>query len=68
MAVCICSTPNDSVGICVSRAVVVRNARFEMDDDDDDCASVSAENPEDLTDEEGIDLDVDDLDWNDLNY
>jgi hypothetical protein len=38
-----------------------------MDDDDDDCA-VPAENPEDLTDEEGIDLDVDDLDWNDLNY
>jgi hypothetical protein len=27
-----------------------------------------AENPEDLTDEEGIDLDVDDLDWNDLNH
>jgi hypothetical protein len=30
----------------------------EMDDDDDGCASVPAENPEDLTDEEG------DLDWN----
>jgi hypothetical protein len=40
----------------------------EIDDDDDDCASVPAEIPEDLTDEEGIDLDVDDLDWNDLNY
>jgi hypothetical protein len=54
----------------VSRALVMRNvdARCEMDDDDDDCASVPAENPEDLTDEEGIDLDVDDLDWNDLNY
>jgi hypothetical protein len=34
-----------------------------MDDDDYDCPSVPAENPEDLTDEEGI---VDDLDWNDL--
>jgi hypothetical protein len=54
----------------VSRALVMRNvdARCEMDDDDDDCASVPAQNPEDLTDEEGIDLDVDDLDWNDLNY
>jgi hypothetical protein len=31
-----------------------------MDDDDDECASVPVENPEDLTDEEGID--VDDLD------
>jgi hypothetical protein len=39
-----------------------------MDDDDDDCASVSAENPVDLTDEEDIDLHVEDLDWNDLNY
>jgi hypothetical protein len=29
-----------------------------MDDDDDDCASVAAENPEDLTDEEDFDLDV----------
>jgi hypothetical protein len=44
------------------------DARCEMDDDDDDCASVPAENPEDLTDEEGIVLDVDYLDWNDLNY
>jgi hypothetical protein len=26
------------------------------------------DDPQDLTDEEGIDLDVDDLDWNDLNY
>jgi hypothetical protein len=54
----------------VSRALVMRNvdARCEIDDDDNDCASVPAENPEDLTDEEGNDLDVDDLDWNDLNY
>jgi hypothetical protein len=44
------------------------DARCDLDDDDDDSASVPAENPEDLTDEEGIDLDVDDLDWNDLNY
>jgi hypothetical protein len=47
----------------VSRALVMGSvdARCEMDEDDDDCASVP---PEDLTDEEGIDLDVDDLDWN----
>jgi hypothetical protein len=30
------------------------DARCEMDDDDDDCASVTAENPDDLTDEEGL--------------
>jgi hypothetical protein len=44
------------------------DAGCEMDDDDDDCASVPAENSEDLTVEEGIDPDVDDLDWNNLNY
>jgi hypothetical protein len=51
----------------VSGALVMRNidARCEMDDDDD-CASVPAEDPEDLTDEEGIDLDVDEFDWNNL--
>jgi hypothetical protein len=37
------------------------DARCAMDDDDDDCAFVPAENPEDLIDEQGIDLDVDDL-------
>jgi hypothetical protein len=54
----------------VLRALVMRNvdACCEMDDDDDDCASVPAENPEDLTDEEGIGLEVVDLDWKDLNY
>jgi hypothetical protein len=38
------------------------DARCEMDEDDDDCASVPAEDPEDLTDEEDIDLDVDEFD------
>jgi hypothetical protein len=33
----------------------------------DDSSVVPAEDPEDLTDEEGIDLDVDELDWNNVN-
>jgi hypothetical protein len=44
----------------VSRDMVMRNI------DDDDCASVPAEHPEDLTDEEDMDLDVDEFDWNNL--
>jgi hypothetical protein len=50
----------------VSRALVMRkiDAPCEMDDDDDDCASVPAEDPQDLTNEEDINLDVDEFDWN----
>jgi hypothetical protein len=38
--------------------------KCEIEHNHDDGACVPSENPEDLTDEEGINLDVDDLDWN----